>query len=69
MLAVDGRRELGGDEPRQRNGTGLIRLRGAQDDVATNIREGTPNIHPAAPEVDVADTQGRRLTPAPGVGK
>ncbi len=63
-LAVDTRRQLGGDKPRERDGPGLVRFRGAQDDVAADIGEGAPHIDAAAVEVDVADAQGGGLAPA-----
>jgi len=63
-LAADGRRELGGDEPRERNGPGLVRFRGAQDDPAANVGESAPHVDTAAVEVDVADAQGGGLAPA-----
>ena len=63
-LAVDGHHQLGSDEARDGNSPGLVRFRGAQDDPAADVGEGTPDIDAAAVEVDVADAQGGGLTPA-----
>ena len=57
-LAVDTRRQLDGDKPRERDGPGLVRFRGAQDDPAADIGEGAPHIDAAAVEVDIANAQG-----------
>ena len=43
-LAIDTRRQLDGDKPREREGPGLVRFRGAQDDPAGDIGEGAPYI-------------------------
>jgi hypothetical protein len=58
MLASDGRRQLDSQEPGQRNGTGLMRFRGAEDDTAADVGEGAADIDAAAIEVDIADAQG-----------
>ena len=64
MLADDSRRDLGGDEPGNRDGPGLVRFRGAQDDAPADVGEGPPDIDAAAVEIDVADAQGGGLAPA-----
>ena len=64
MLADDSRRDLGDDEPGNRNGPGLMRFRGAQDDAPADIGEGAPDIDATAVEIDVADAQGGSLAPA-----
>jgi hypothetical protein len=70
VLARDGRREFGGEEPGQRDAAGLVRFRGAQDDPAADVGEGTADIDAAAVEVDVADAQGGSLSPPKaGVGQ
>ena len=48
MFASNSRRELGGHKPGQRNSAGLVGFRGAQDDTAANIGEGTTDIDAAA---------------------
>jgi hypothetical protein len=69
-FAIDSRRQLGGDKARERDGPGLVRFRGTQDDPAADIGEGAPHIDAAAVEVDVADAQGGGLAPAQaGVGQ
>jgi hypothetical protein len=52
VLAYDSRRELGGEEPGQRDGAGLVRFRGTQDDPAAHVGEGTADTDTAAIEVD-----------------
>ena len=70
MLASDGRRDLGNQEPGQRDSPGLVRFRGAQDDTAAHVGEGAPDIDAAAVEVDVADPQSSSLAPTqPGIGQ
>ena len=70
VLARDRSRDLGGQEPGQRDGAGLVRFRAAQDDTAADIGKGAADIDSAAIEVDVADAQGGRLAPAqPGVSQ
>ena len=64
MLASDSRSELGGDEPGNRDGPGLMRFRGAEDDAAADVGEGAPDVDSAAAEVDVADAQGGGFAPA-----
>ena len=61
MLADDGRPDLGDGEPGNRNGPGLVRFRGAQDDAPADVGEGAPDIDAAAVEIDVADAQGGGL--------
>jgi hypothetical protein len=60
----DGRCDLGSDELRNRDGSGLVRLEGAEDDPAADVGEGAADVDPAAGEVDVADAQGGGLAPA-----
>jgi hypothetical protein len=70
MLADNGGCQLDGQEPGQRDGTGLMRFGGAEDDTAADIGECAADIDAAAIEVDVADAQGGSLAPAqPGVGQ
>ena len=70
MLAARGGCQFGGDETGDRNGPGLMRLWGAEDDPAAHVREGAMHVDPAAGEVDVADAQGSGLAPAqPGVAE
>ena len=64
MLADDGRRDLGDDEPGNRNSPGLVRFRGAQDDAPADVGEGAADIDAAAVEVNVAYAQGGGLAPA-----
>jgi hypothetical protein len=54
MLSSDGRNDLG-EEPGQRDGAGLMRFRGAQDDTTAHVGERTADIDAAAVDVDVAD--------------
>ena len=61
MLARDGRRDLGSQEPGQRDSPGLMGFRGAQDDTAAHVGEGAADIDAAAVEVDVADPQSGGL--------
>jgi len=63
-LALDGRRDLAGQEAGHRDGTGLVRFRGAENDTATDVREGPADVDPAAVQVDIADAQGGGLAPA-----
>ena len=56
VLAGDSFGELGGDEPGNRDGAGLMRLGRAQDDMAADVGKGTPDVDPTAAEVDVADS-------------
>jgi hypothetical protein len=70
VLASDGRRDLDGQEPGQRDSPGLVGFGGAQDDTAADVGEGAADIGAAAVEVDVADPQGGGLAPAqPGVSQ
>jgi hypothetical protein len=62
--ADHGRRQLDGQEPGQRDGAGLMRFRGAEDDTGADIRERAADIDATAVEVDVADSQGGCLAPA-----
>jgi hypothetical protein len=64
VLSVGGRREFGGDEPWNRDGPGLVRFGGAEDDMAADVGEGAPDIDAAALEVDVADPQCGGFAPA-----
>jgi hypothetical protein len=41
-----------------------VRFRGAQDDAAADIGEGSPDIDPAAAQVNIANAQGGCLAPA-----
>jgi hypothetical protein len=43
VLARDGGREPG-EEPGQRDGAGLVRFRGAQDDPAADVGEGAADL-------------------------
>lgn len=64
MLASDGRRQVGCQEPGQRDGAGPVGFRGAQDDMAADVGEGAADIDAAAAEVDVTYSQGGGLAPA-----
>jgi hypothetical protein len=55
VLARHGLSDLANQKPGDRDGAGLVRLRGAQNDVAADVGEGTVNIDPAAAQVDIAD--------------
>ena len=70
VLACDGGCDFCSQEPGQRDGAGLVRFRGAQDDTAANVGVGAADIDAAAVKVDVADAQGGSLAPAQtGVGQ
>jgi len=70
VLTGNRRCNLGCEEPGQRDGSGLVGFRGAQDDTAAHVGEGAADIDAAAVEVDVADAQGGGLAPAqPGVSQ
>jgi len=58
-LAVEARRQLGGDKPRERDGPGLVRFRDAEDDPAADIGEGAPDIDAAAVESRCRRRAGR----------
>lgn len=64
MLAGDRGRQLAGEEPGNRDRTGLMRLRSTEDDLAADVGEGSPDVDAAAGQVDVADSQGCCLAPA-----
>jgi hypothetical protein len=63
-LARDGLGDLASQKPGDRDGPGLVRLRGAQDDAAADVGECAPDVYPAAAQVDIADSQGGCLAPA-----
>jgi hypothetical protein len=69
-LAVDRVRQLDGDEPGNRDGTGLMRFGSAQDDAPADVGEGAADVNAATVEVKVADAQSGCLAPAQaGIGK
>ena len=44
VLSVGDRREFGGDEPWNRDGPGLVRFGGAENDMAADVGEGAPDV-------------------------
>lgn len=64
FLVRHGLGDLASQEPGDRDGAGLMRLRGAQDDVTADIGEGSPDVDPTAAQVNIADAQGGCLAPA-----
>ena len=63
-LAPGGLADLVGQEPGDRDSSGLVRLGRAQDDAAADVGEGPPDVDSAAAQVDIAKTQGGCLAPA-----
>jgi hypothetical protein len=63
FLAQHGLGDLASQESGNRDCPGLMRFRRAKDDAAADVAERSPDVDPAASQVDVADAQSGRLPP------